>query len=68
MIKEFALQEYRNLASSLPKIEPLGDCCGNVLLETVHVEPLPDRNENQVKRTCIVQCPICNKMYMSTWD
>jgi hypothetical protein len=36
-------------------------------LEPVHVEPLDGRNEAQVNRTCIVQCPECNKMYTSTW-
>jgi hypothetical protein len=68
MTKEFTLSEYRNIAYSLHRIKPLGTCCGNVLLETIHVEPLAGRKKSQVKRTCIVQCPECGKMYVSKWD
>jgi hypothetical protein len=68
MNEEISLSEYRSLAYSLRHIKPLGVCCGNVLLETVHVEPRDGRNEAQVKRTCIVQCPECNKMYTSKWN
>ena len=57
MSKELSLSEYRSLAYSLGRIKPLGVCCSNVLLEPVHVEPLEGRNEAQVNRTCIVQCP-----------
>jgi hypothetical protein len=68
MNEEISLSEYRSLAYSLRRIKPLGVCCSNVLLEPVHVEPLEGRNEAQVKRTCIVQCPECNKMYTSKWN
>jgi hypothetical protein len=68
MIEEISLSEYRSLAYSLHRIKPLGVCCSNVLLEPVHVEPLEGRNEARVKRTCIVKCPECNKMYMSKWN
>jgi hypothetical protein len=68
MKDELSLSEYRSLAYSLRRIKPLGVCCSNVLLEPVHVEPLEGRNEAQVKQTCIVKCPECNKMYMSKWN
>ena len=61
------LIEYRSLAYTLRLIKPLGSCCGNVLLETVHVEPLAGRSKTQVKQTCIIQCPECKKMYVSKW-
>jgi hypothetical protein len=68
MKKKLSLSDYQSLAYSLRPIKPLGVCCSNVLLEPVHVEPLEGRNENQVKRTCIVKCPECNRMYTSKWD
>ncbi len=68
MKEKISLSEYRSLAYSLRPIKPLGVCCSNVLLEPVHVEPLEGRNEAQVKRTCIVQCPECKKMYTSEWN
>ncbi|MGD9183382.1 MAG: hypothetical protein PVF26_19600 [Desulfobacterales bacterium] len=68
MNEEISLSEYRSLAYSLRRIKPLGVCCSNVLLEPVQVEPLEGRNEAQVKRTCIVKCPECNKMYTSKWN
>ena len=68
MEEKISLSEYRNLTYSLRPIKPLGVCCSNVLLEPVHVEPLEGRTEAQVKRTCIVLCPECNKMYTSKWD
>jgi hypothetical protein len=67
MQKKLTLTEYRSLAYTLRPIKPLGNCCSNVLLETVHVEPLAGRSEAQVKQTCIVQCPECKKMYVSKW-
>ena len=66
MTKNLTLPEYRSLAYSLYKIKPLGVCCGNALLETVHVEPLAGRKKTQVQQTCIIQCPVCEKMYIST--
>jgi hypothetical protein len=68
MDKELTLSEYRSLAYTLRPIKPLGYCCSNALLETVHVEPLEGRSKAQVKRTFIVQCPECEKMYVSKWD
>jgi hypothetical protein len=68
MEKELNLSEYRSLAYTLRPIKPLGTCCGNVLLETIHVEPLADRSSAHLKRTCIVQCPECKKNYVSDWD
>ena len=65
MTKNLTLPEYRSLAYNLRKIKPLGVCCGNALLETVNVEPLSGGNKTQVKQTCIIQCPVCKKMYMS---
>jgi hypothetical protein len=59
MEKELALSEYRSLAYTLRPIKPLGTCCGNVLLETIHVEPLAGRSKAVVKQTCVVQCPEC---------
>ena len=67
MPKKLSLAEYRSLAYTLRPIKPLGTCCSNVLLETVHVEPLEGRSKAQVKRTCIVKCPECSKMYVSKW-
>ena len=66
--KKLTLTEYRSLAYSLRPIKPLGTCCGNVLLDTIHVEPLAGRSKSVVKQTCIVQCPECNKMYVSKLD
>ena len=65
MPKKLKLNEYRSLAYALRPIKPLDSCCGNVLLETVHVEPLAGRSKAQVKQTSIVQCPECKKMYVS---
>lgn len=68
MRKKLTLNEYRSLAYTLRQIKPLGSCCGgNVLLETVHVEPLAGRSKAGVKQTCLVQCPECKKMYVSKW-
>ncbi len=68
MKQEMSLSEYQSLAYRLRRIKPLGVCCGNVLLETVYVEPLEGRSEVQIRRTCILQCPECDKMYTSKWD
>jgi hypothetical protein len=65
MEKELTLSGYRSLAYTLRQIKPLGTCCGNVLLETIHVEPLAGRSKAVVKQTCVVQCPECKKMYVS---
>ena len=68
MNEKISLSEYRSLAFTLRPIKPLGVCCSNVILEPVHVEPLEGRHEAQVKRTCIVQCTECSRMYTSKWD
>jgi hypothetical protein len=68
MAKDLTFTEYRSLAYTLRPIKPLGTCCGNVMLETIHVEPLADRPKAHVARTCIVQCPECQKMYVSNWS
>jgi len=68
MDKEPTLSEYRRLAYTLRSIKALGTCCSNALLEPIHVEPKAGRIKVQVKRTCIVQCPECKKMYVSDWD
>ena len=62
------LTEYRSLAYTLRPIKPLGTCCGNVMLETIHVEPLAGRSKAHLKQTSIIQCPECKKMYVSKWD
>ena len=67
MNKDLTLSEYRSIAYTLPPIKPLGTCCGNVLLETIQVEPLAGRPKSHIKRTCIVQCPECRKKYVSKW-
>jgi hypothetical protein len=67
MEKELTLSEYRSIAYTLRPIKPLGNCCGNVLLETAHVEPMEGRSKARVKRTCILKCPTCGKMYVSKW-
>ena len=68
MAKKLTLTEYRSLAYSLRRIKPLKTCCGNASLEPIHIEPLAGRKKSTVKRTCIVQCPECKKMYVSDWD
>ena len=68
MEKELTLSEYRSLAYTLQQIKPLGTCCGNVLLETIHIEPLAGRSKAVVKQTCVVQCPECKTMYVSKFD
>ena len=68
MEEELTLPKYRSLAYTLRPIKPLGTCCSNVLLETIHVEPLAGRSKAHLKRSCIVQCPECKKMYVSQWD
>jgi hypothetical protein len=67
MENKLTLTEYRSLAYTLRPITPLGTCCGNVLLETIHIEPLAGRSQAAMKRTSIVQCPECKKMYVSKW-
>ena len=68
MTEEISLKAYQSLAYTLRPIKPLGTCCGNTLLETVSIEPLAGRSEALVNRTCIVQCPECEKKYVSKWD
>jgi len=67
MEKKLTLAEYRSLAYTLRPIQPLGTCCGNVLLETIYIEPLAGRSKAAMKQTSIVQCPECKKMYVSKW-
>jgi hypothetical protein len=68
MTETITLAAYRRLTYSLRRIEPLKECCGNAVLEPVHIEPLEGRDKSQVKRTCIVQCPECKRKYVSDWD
>ena len=68
MTEEITLSEYLRLSSGLRRIEPLGMCCSNALLETAYVEPLAGKTVPQTARTCIVRCPECKKMYISKWD
>ena len=65
MNKKLSLTEYRSLAYTLHPIKPLVTCCSNVLLETIHEEPLENRPQALRKQTCIVQCPEWKKMYVS---
>lgn len=67
MKKTLSLTEYRSLAYTLHPIKPLGTCCSNVLLETIHVEPLESKLQARRKQNCIVQCPECKKMYVSKY-
>ena len=67
-MNKITLTEYRSLAYTLRPIKPLGTCCGNVMLETIHVEPLAGRPTAHLKQTCIIQCPECKRMYVSKWD
>ena len=67
MEKKLTLAEYRSLAYTLRPIKPLGTCCSNVLLETIHEEPIESRPQVRGKRNCIVQCPECKKMYVSKY-
>jgi hypothetical protein len=68
MAERITLVDYQTISQSLNHIDPLGICCGNALLLTVHVEPLEGRKKTEVKRTCVVQCPDCEKLYVSNWD
>ena len=68
MAKDLTFSEYRSLAYTLRPIKPLETCCGNVMLETIYVEPLAGRPKAHVELSCIVQCPECQKMYVSKWD
>ena len=67
MEKKLTLTEYRSLAYTLRPIRPLGTCCGNVSLETIHVEPLEGEPLYRRKQSCIVKCPECKKMYVSKY-
>ena len=67
MAKKITPKEYNSLANSLRRIKPLGVCCDNAMLDTIHVEPLAGRKKSAVKKSCIVQCPVCEKMYLSDW-
>ena len=68
MKKKLSLTEYRSLAYTLHPIKPLGTCCSNVLLETIHEEPLESKpQDHRRKKNCIVQCPECKKMYVSKY-
>ncbi len=62
------ISEYQDLAMNLPFIKPFKGCCSSPLVETIHVEPLAGRNPLDFDRTCVVQCPECKKIYVSSWD
>ena len=67
MAEKITSKEYNSLVYSLRRIKPLGVCCDNAMLETIHVEPLAGRKKSEVKRSCIVQCPVCERKYVSDW-
>ena len=67
MENKLTVSEYRSLSYTLRPIKPLGTCCSNVLLETIHEEPIESRPQARAKRNCIVQCPECKKMYVSKY-
>ncbi len=62
------LSEYQQLATDLPFIQPFKGCCSTPLVETVSVEPLAGRDPSKINRTCVVQCPECGRLYLSTWE
>ena len=68
MSEQLTLSEYRNIAGTLREFQPFYECCGNVMLDTIYVEPLAGRNTLEVNRTCIMECPTCNRQYVSNWD
>lgn len=68
MTENLTLQQYQEVAVSLPFVQPLSECCGSVLAETVHIEPLEGRNTLEVDRTCMLRCKECGRMYVSKWD
>ena len=68
MPETMPLEEYKELTKDLPFVQPLGECCGKPLMETVHIEPLEGRNTLEVERTCILKCSGCGKEYLSKWD
>ncbi len=62
------LSEYKDLADTLPPIQPLGVCCSQTVTDTVYIEPLEGRNTLEVDRTCVVECGECGRQYVSRWD
>lgn len=68
MLNSENLSDYQEFASDLPFIKPFKGCCSYPLVETVYVEPLAGRNPLEIVRTCIVQCPECGRLYLSTWE
>ena len=63
-----SLSEYKELVISLPFIKPFKGCCSLPLVETLLIEPLAGRNPVEGDRTCVVQCPECKKIYVSSWN
>lgn len=61
-------KEYLRLAVDLPFLPLYGICCGSAFPDVVHVEPLEGSDDPEAGRSCIVQCGICKKMYVSRWD
>lgn len=68
MSTEITLSDYRKLTEILPYIQPFSPCCGDILQDTVYVEPLEGRNTLEVDRTCILKCEKCGRQYVSRWD
>jgi hypothetical protein len=38
--EELTLTQYCELTKDLPYVQPLAECCGSVLVDPLHVEPL----------------------------
>ena len=68
MVEAINLERYKELSARLPRIEPLSECCGVVLMKPAYVEPLEGRGTLEVDRTCILKCEKCGKLYLSKWD
>ena len=68
MTEPISLDEYQELSANIRFVEPLAECCGKPLVETVHIEPLEGRNTLEVNRTCILKCDECGRKYLSKWD
>ena len=54
MKKKLSITEYRSLAYTLRPIKPLGTCCSNVLLETIHEEPLESKPQDHRRKKTVL--------------
>ena len=68
MTEQITLEQYQEIISSLRVVEPLAECCGKPLTDTVHIEPLAGRNTLGADRTCVLKCSECGRLYRSRWD